>query len=60
MGDKFPERKKGVYEKASIMPAFAYLTDEEIADLTAYLQTLGRNINWRKDRDGNLLNDYEQ
>ena len=59
MGDKFPDRKKGNYEKASIMPAFDYLTDEEIKDLTAYIQTLGRNKNWRVDKDGNALNDYE-
>ncbi len=59
MGDKFPDRK-GIYEKASIMPSFAYLTDEEIADLTAYIQTLGRNKNWRVDQEGNPLNDYEK
>jgi hypothetical protein len=41
------------------MPSFKFLTDEEIKDLTAYLQTLGRNINWRV-LDGQLLNDYEE
>jgi cytochrome c oxidase cbb3-type subunit 2 len=59
MGEKFPDRK-GIYEKASIMPSFAYLSDEEIRDLTAYIQTLGRNKNWRVDKDGNPLNDYEE
>jgi cbb3-type cytochrome c oxidase subunit II len=59
MGEKFPDRK-GIYEKASLMPSFAYLSDEEIKDLTAYLQTLGRNKNWRKDANGNPLNDYEE
>ncbi len=58
MGEKFPDRK-GIYEKASIMPSFKYLTDEEIKDLTAYIQTLGRNQNWRLDAEGNPLNDYE-
>lgn len=58
MGEKFPDRK-GVYEKASIMPSFAYLSDAEIKDLTAYLQTLGRNKNWRIDENGQPLNDYE-
>ncbi|MBT8042592.1 MAG: cbb3-type cytochrome c oxidase subunit II [Pontiella sp.] len=59
MGEKFPDRK-GLFEKASIMPSFAYLSDEEIKDLTAYIQTLGRNKNWRVDENGNPLNDYEQ
>lgn len=59
MGERFPDRK-GVYEKASIMPSFAYLSDDEIKDLTAYVQTLGRNVPWRKDADGNPLNDYER
>jgi len=58
MGEKFPDRK-GIYEKASIMPSFAYLSDEEIKDLTAYIQTLGRNKNWRVDENGTPLNDYE-
>ncbi len=59
MGEKFPDRK-GIYEKASIMPSFAYLSDEDIRDLTAYLQTLGRNKNWRVDENGKPLNDYEK
>lgn len=60
MGEKFPDRK-GIYEKASIMPSFAYLSDEEIMDLTAYIQTLGRNMNWRKDpKTDEPLNDYEK
>ena len=57
MGEKFTDRK-GIYEKVSIMPSFAYLSDEEIKDLTAYIQTLGRNKNWRV-KDGVELNDYE-
>jgi cytochrome c oxidase cbb3-type subunit II len=52
MGEKFPDRK-GIYERVSIMPSFDYLSDEEIKDLTAYIQTLGRNKEWRP------LNDYE-
>ncbi|MEE9367756.1 MAG: cbb3-type cytochrome c oxidase subunit II [Pontiella sp.] len=59
MGEKFPNRK-GIFEKASIMPSFAYLSDEEIHDLTAYIQTLGRNKNWRVDKEGKPLNDYEK
>ncbi len=59
MGEKF-ESPNGAYQSASIMPSFAYLSDEEIKDLTAYIQTLGRNKNWRVDADGNPLNDYEQ
>lgn len=58
MGEKF--RREQIYEKASIMPSFAYLSDEEIKDLTAYIQTLGRNKDWRVDENGNPLNDYEQ
>ncbi len=58
MGEKF--RREQIYQKASIMPSFAYLSDEDIKDLTAYIQTLGRNKNWRVDADGNPLNDYEQ
>ena len=58
MGEKF-ESPNGSYQSASIMPSFAYLSDEEIKDLTAYIQTLGRNVNWRKDAAGNPLNDYE-
>ncbi|MDF7806719.1 cbb3-type cytochrome c oxidase subunit II [Pontiellaceae bacterium B12219] len=59
MGEKFPNRK-GIYEKVSIMPSFDYLSDEEIKDLTAYIQTLGRNKNWRVDAEGQPLNDYEK
>lgn len=58
MGEKFPDRK-GLYSIASVMPSFSYLSDEEIKDLTAYIQTLGRNIDWRKDPNGLPLNDYE-
>jgi cbb3-type cytochrome c oxidase subunit II len=58
MGEKFPNRK-GIYERVSIMPSFKYLSDDEIKDLTAYIQTLGRNINWRI-KDGVELNDYEK
>lgn len=58
MGEKFPDRK-GIYSVASVMPSFKYLTDEELADLTAYIQTLGRNIDWRVDPNGVPLNDYE-
>ncbi len=58
MGEKF--RRKDIYRKASIMPSFAYLSDEDIKDLTAYIQTLGRNKNWRVDENGNPLNDYEK
>jgi len=58
MGEKF--RRNDIYRKASIMPSFAYLSDQEIKDLTAYIQTLGRNQNWRVDENGNPLNDYEQ
>ena len=59
MGEKF-ESPNGAYQSASIMPSFAYLSDDEIKDLTAYIQTLGRNKNWRKDAEGNPLNDYEK
>ena len=59
MGEKFPDRK-GIYEKVSIMPSFDYLSDQEIKDLTAYIQTLGRNKNWRVDENGEPLNDYEK
>jgi mono/diheme cytochrome c family protein len=41
------------------MQSFNYLTDDEIKDLTAYIQTLGRNKNWRVDPNGQPLNDYE-
>lgn len=59
MGEKFPS-PNGPYQAASIMPSFAYLSIADIQDLTAYIQTLGRNVNWRKDADGNVLNDYEK
>jgi len=59
MGEKF-ESPNGVYQSASIMPSFKYLSDEQIKDLTAYIQTLGRNQNWRKSADGKELNDYEK
>jgi cbb3-type cytochrome c oxidase subunit II len=59
MGEKF-ESPNGAYQSASIMPSFAYLSDEEIKDLTAYIQTLGRNQDWRVDENGNPLNDYEK
>jgi cbb3-type cytochrome c oxidase subunit II len=59
MGEKF-ESPNGAYQSASIMPSFAYLSDEEIKDLTAYIQTLGRNKNWRLDKNGQPLNDYEK
>ncbi len=59
MGEKF-ESPNGAFQSASIMPSFKYLSDQDIKDLTAYIQTLGRDINWRKDRNGKLLNDYEK
>lgn len=59
MGEKFAS-PNGVYQSASIMPSFAYLSDDEIKDLTAYIQTLGRNKNWRVDKNGEPLNDYEE
>jgi len=59
MGEKF--RRQNIYQKASIMPSFAHLSDQEIKDLTAYIQTLGRNKNWRVDpKTGAPLNDYEK
>ncbi|MCP4455389.1 MAG: cbb3-type cytochrome c oxidase subunit II [Planctomycetes bacterium] len=58
MGEKF-RSSRGPYESSSLMPSFKYLSDEEIKDLTAYLQTLGRNMNWRVDPNGRPLNDYE-
>ena len=58
MGEQF-ESPNGKYQAASIMPSYAYLSDEEIKDLTAYIQTLGRNKDWRKI-DGVPLNDYEK
>jgi cytochrome c oxidase cbb3-type subunit 2 len=59
MGEKFYEGEGNV-RVASLMPGFSYLTDKQIKDITAYLQTLGRNIDWRLDKDGNPLNDYEE
>jgi len=59
MGEKF-ESPNGSYQSASIMPSFAYLSDQEVKDLTAYIQTLGRNKNWRVDENGEPLNDYEK
>lgn len=58
MGEKF-RSSRGPYESSSVMQSFDFLTDEEIRDLTAYLQTLGRNKNWRVDPNGRPLNDYE-
>ena len=58
MGEKF-RSSRGPYESSSVMQSFDFLTDEEIQDLTAYLQTLGRNKNWRVDPNGRPLNDYE-
>jgi len=58
MGEKF-RSSRGPYESSSVMQSFKYLSDEEIQDLTAYLQTLGRNKNWRVDPNGRPLNDYE-
>jgi len=57
LGERFA-RKDGNPQANSVMPSFKFLTDEEIKDLTAYLQTLGRNVNWRV-LDGKPLNDYE-
>ena len=48
------------YRTVSIMPSFKFLGDKKIKDLTAYVQTLGRNKNWRKDKNGVPLNDYEE
>lgn len=54
MGEKF--YTSGLNPRtASVMPSFRYLTNEEVKDLTAYLQTLGRNLDWRAS-----LNDYEE
>jgi cytochrome c oxidase cbb3-type subunit 2 len=58
MGEKF-RSSRGPYETSSVMQSFKFLSDEEIRDLTAYLQTLGRNKNWRVDPNGRPLNDYE-
>ena len=59
LGEKFRHLPQSKMQQASIMPSYTYLGDEKIKDLTAYIQTLGRYQNWRKDRDGILLNDYE-
>jgi len=58
MGEKFASTR-GPYESASVMPSFRHLSAQEVEDLTAYLQTLGRNKNWRVDPNGQPLNDYE-
>jgi len=57
LGERFT-RKDGNPQANSVMPSFKFLTDEEIRDLTAYVQTLGRNSNWRV-LEGKPLNDYE-
>lgn len=59
LGEKFAG-KGNTYQSASVMPSFKYLTNQQIKDLTAYIQTLGRHKNWRKTKDGKLLNDYEK
>jgi cytochrome c oxidase cbb3-type subunit 2 len=58
MGEKF-KSSRGPYESSSVMQSFRFLSDEQIEDLTAYLQTLGRNKNWRVDSNDRPLNDYE-
>ncbi len=58
MGEKF-RSSRGPYESSSVMQSFRFLSDEQIEDLTAYLQTLGRNKNWRVDSNDRPLNDYE-
>lgn len=60
LGEKYRHLKESKLQQASIMPSYDYLSDEQIKDLTSYIQTLGRNVNWRKDKDGRLLNDYEE
>ena len=57
MGEKY-QTQYGRFQEASLMPNFYFLSDEKIKDLTAYLQTLGRNMNWRKGQNGEYLNDY--
>ena len=52
--------EKGCTKGSPLCRRSAYLSDEEIKDLTAYIQTLGRNKNWRVDANGNPLNDYEK
>ena len=59
LGEKHQNKQEAKLQQSSIMPSYDYLTDEQIKDLTAYIQTLGRNVNWRKNKDGKLLNDYE-
>ena len=58
MGEQY-ESPNGKYQAASLMPSYDYLSDDEIKDLTAYIQTLGRNKDWRI-RNGKKLNDYEK
>ena len=58
LGERFYEGKENP-QKGSIMQSFKFLTDEEIKDLTAYLQTLGKNQDWREYK-GKKLNDYEK
>jgi cytochrome c oxidase cbb3-type subunit 2 len=60
LGEKYRHTSDSKLQQASIMPSYTYLGDEKIKDLTAYIQTLGRNVNWRKTQDGQLLNDYEE
>ena len=60
LGEKFRHLPESKLQQASIMPSYDYMSDAQIKDLTAYIQTLGRNVNWRKDKDGQLLNDYEE
>ena len=60
LGEKFRHLPESKLQQASIMPSYDYMSDAQIEDLTAYTQTLGRNVNWRKDKDGQLLNDYEE
>ena len=57
LGERFTPRT-GNAQLNSLMPSFKFLTDQEVKDLTAYLQTLGRNVNWRV-LEGKPLNDYE-
>ncbi len=57
LGERFTP-KTGNPQTNSLMPSYRFLSDEEIKDLTSYMQTLGRNLNWRV-LDGKALNDYE-
>ncbi len=57
LGERFAP-KTGNPQTNSLMPSYRFLSDEEIKDLTSYMQTLGRNLNWRV-LDGKALNDYE-